>query len=58
MLSSPEISYDSETDVVIIDGLKFAREVFAFMASEPTPGRWYRLIKREQGVVTIETRKD
>jgi len=48
-----EITYDQYKDVITIDGLRFAREIFSMMAREAV-GTCLRIISRKDGVVTFE----
>ena len=53
----PIIAYDETTDVVIIDGYKFARELFWNFTDSP-PGKWFRIVSRKDGVVTLEEKRE
>ena len=53
------ISYDRFNDVITIYGMKYAMDMFKHMAFSPTDeGRWYRILKREDGVITVEVKKE
>lgn len=51
------ITYDVATDVVTIDGIKYARELFKHFAASPY-GTTYRIVERLDGVIAIRTDRD
>lgn len=53
---SKSIEVDDDRDVATIYGTKISGELLRTLG-EPTPsGRWFRIIKIENGVATIETK--
>jgi hypothetical protein len=45
-------SYDPLTDVLIINGIRYAGHLFRGLAIAP-PGNWVRIVKRANGLVTL-----
>ena len=45
--------YQCMTDTWIIHGIEYSDVLFAHLAND---NRWYRVIKRENGLITIETK--
>lgn len=39
---------------VKIGNMRFTMELFRMFDTSPTPGPWFRIVKREDGVITIE----
>lgn len=50
--------YDFRTDTYYLDGVRIAREAFTCLGRTPLPSQWFRVIKRENGVITLETRHE
>lgn len=50
--------YDPLSDVFTIHGQKVSGCFFRHIWLEPTPTRWSRFIKREDGMVTIECKQE
>lgn len=48
------ISYDPNTDVLTIHGVRYAQGVFAGLGLGPT-GRLLKIIERKDGVVTLQS---
>lgn len=48
------ISYDQRNDAITIDGVVYAREMFAYFANAAI-GSVGRIVKRDNGVITITT---
>jgi len=48
------VSYDSTSDVCAIYGLKYSGELFRQFAKEMPIGAPFRIVKRENGEVTVE----
>jgi hypothetical protein len=46
------IAYDATTDVVTIEGIRYAGELFRGIGIGPTE-RWFKIVKREDGLVTL-----
>lgn len=46
------ISYDSESDTVTLFGVRYAANLFRVTGFAPA-GRWLRIVKRENGYVTV-----
>jgi len=44
--------------IVKIGNMRFTMEVFRMFDTSPTPGPWFRIIKRADGVITVEQRHD
>ena len=42
--------------VVNIGGMRFSMELFRMFDTSPAPGPWFRIIKREDGIITVEQR--
>lgn len=53
MMSRPDISVSPDGEVITIDGLRFHREFFKYLA-EGEIGAVARLVSRGDGVVTLE----
>ena len=51
-------SFDQSNDVITIYGINYAMEMFKHMAFSPTDGRWFKILKREDGVITVEVKKE
>lgn len=49
------INYSLQSDVVEIEGIRYAGEVFRQVGSFLPIGRYFKLMQREDGVVTIYT---
>ncbi len=50
-------SYDNQRDELIIEGVRYSGDLFRGLGFGPTPaGRWLRIVKIDDGVVTIQER--
>ena len=52
-MRSSEIKIDTESRVLTIYGIRYTFELFQHLGAGPL-GHWMRIIRREDGVVTIE----
>lgn len=43
---------------VQISGMRFTMELFRMMDTSPEPGPWIRIVKREDGYLTVEQRRE
>jgi hypothetical protein len=50
-------AYDPTADTITIYGVKYAMELFKHLGIGPV-GRWLRVIKREDGVITLEQKEE
>ena len=58
MKISDRIVFDDANDIVLIDGHRVPSCVLdEFFTSTPV-GRWFRIVNRDDGVVTIETKQE
>jgi len=53
---SRSIEIDDERDIATIYGTKISGELLRTLGEPTPPGRWFRIIKCEDGVATIETK--
>lgn len=54
---SESITFDDRQDIATVYGVKVSGELLRTIG-EPTPeGQWFRVVKVEDGVSTIETRR-
>ena len=51
-------SYDANNDLITIEGVTYTGDLFRLWARDLPLFQWHRIIRRENGVVTIETTKD
>lgn len=49
-----EMIIGEDVTIVNIDGLKFSREIFKYLASEKNLKKLFKLIKVENGLVTVK----
>ena len=45
-------------DIYVIDGMKFTGALLRLWGQSDVPSDWFRIIKREDGVCTIESKRD
>ncbi len=45
--------YDSERDVLTIEGVKYAGEYFRFLGHSPAPGVIFKIVERKDGVISV-----
>lgn len=57
-MAALDFSYDKQQDIMTIEGIKYSGEVFREFGIGPTPARWLRIIKLEDGVLHVEVKKD
>ena len=53
-MTDPVVAFDPITNVVTIDGYRFARDYFHHMTASPL-GVSFRIVSRADGVLTVET---
>jgi hypothetical protein len=53
-MTTLRFEYDPFADVLTIEGVKYAGEVFRGLGLTP-PGKWVRIVDRRDGVVTLTT---
>ena len=53
---SQSIQFDDEKDILIAYGTKISGELMRTLGEPTPPGRWFRIIKCENGISTIETK--
>ena len=58
MKVSDRIVCDDENDIVLIDGHRVSARILNEFFTVSPPGRWFRIINRDDGVVTIETKQE
>jgi hypothetical protein len=46
--------YDPVTDVYFLFGCRFSGDLLRELCEASTPTKWFRVIKREHGLITIE----
>ena len=54
---SESVELDDERDIATVYGVKIAGELLRTLGEPTPPGRWFRVVKVEDGVATIETRQ-
>lgn len=54
---APKIEYDAATEVVTIDGFRFARALFAQFTASPLGVR-FRILSRDDGTITVGQERD
>lgn len=52
------IQTDDAADVITIYGIRYSGELFRGLGFDLRPGRSFRILKRENGVVTIRVEPD
>ncbi len=57
-LISQNVEIDDEADVATIYGTKISGEVLRTLGEPTPPGRWFRVIKIENGLAHIETKHE
>lgn len=50
-----EFSYDEKEDILTVEGVRYSGDYFRFLAKEPPDPRWFRMKKREDGIVIVQT---
>jgi len=55
---SLEYSYDEETDIITIEGVKYSAGLFKSLPFPSDPDTWLRIISNEDGVITTETHRN
>jgi hypothetical protein len=58
MALSDEIKVDDASDVATICGIRYSGELFRGFGFDLKPGRSFRILQREDGVVTIHVMQD
>jgi hypothetical protein len=53
-----QFAYDPVDDVLTIEGIRYSGDLFRYFALETPPGRWIRILKREDGRITLEQKVD
>lgn len=51
---SLQISYDPKSDILTIDGIKYAGDLFRNMALSHWVGHVFKIISNDSGVLTLE----
>lgn len=55
---SESIQIDDEADVLTAFGTKLSGELIRTLGEPTPPGIWFRIIKVENGLATIETKRE
>ncbi len=55
---SENVAIGDDPDILIAYGTKISGELLRTLAEPTPPGIWFRIVKREDGVATIEQRRD
>lgn len=50
-----DFSYDESTDILTIEGVKWSGDLLRKMCTELPLGKWFRMVERADGVITIGT---
>jgi hypothetical protein len=50
-----DFSYDKDTDVLTVEGIRYHGDIFRTMAIGPVPGQLLQILKRDDTVVWIKT---
>lgn len=58
MKKALDFSYDAPNDIMTIEGIRYAGEMFREFGLGPNPGKWLRIISIEDGVLTVEVKKE
>ena len=51
---SQNVQLDDERDIATVYGVKISGELFRTLGEPTPPGRWFRVVKTEDGVSTVE----
>jgi hypothetical protein len=49
-----DYNYDALKDVITIEGINYSGEIFRLWAKELPLGVWFKIIRRDNGKITIE----
>jgi hypothetical protein len=52
------IQIDDEADIVTLYGIRYSGEIFRGLGFDLRPGQSFKILKREDGVITIQTARD
>lgn len=52
-----DVSFDDVNEIATINGIKIAYGIFEHVTEVTPPGGWFRVIKIEDGTVTLEQRR-
>lgn len=58
MRLADRIVADEAQGVFIIDGYRVSEAVISEFTRVTQPGRWFRIVSREDGVITVETKQE
>lgn len=53
---SDHVHINDEREIIEICGLRIARQFFEYLVVPSKPGHWFRVIKVDNGIATIETK--
>jgi hypothetical protein len=55
---SAHIQVDDENDLIVSYGVKISGVMLRTLGEPTPPGRWFRVVKVEDGMATIETKME
>jgi hypothetical protein len=53
---SENVIFDDDADIANVFGVNIAGEIFRALGEPTPPGKWFRVVRVEDGVATLETK--